>query len=299
MPGEMLLRPAEMSIKRKEQVERTRSIAKKHPKYLEAKDGSGGFTWQLRVTQGSIMTIPPPENEKRGYDVKELSSFFELSQDTGFSKQRLCKFYTLWTNSARGDMNKSQFVNWMKNVGFPEPTVVRRLFDVFDVDSGGSIDYEECCIGLSYIMFRDDKYNPLQRTDKRFYQICFRLMDLQGDGELTMFEFFKVVQSAADLSAKQALAIVSSVFALLDPRKFGSVSSHGFETILMKHEEYWAFMRQILLMLSLQNHTSREYMKAHRGFRELCVAIGAPLQQRPGARPWPDYSDSSSSDYDD
>jgi len=109
----------------------------------------------------------------------------------------------------------------MGKVGFPDKNIVRRMFDVFDLDGGGEIDFEECCIGLSYIMPRDNHHVPLEKHDMKFYEICFNLLDTDGDGVISMFEFFNVVQSAARLGPQKALSITQFIFRTLDPLNKG------------------------------------------------------------------------------
>merc|ERR1712046_468004 len=106
----------------------------------------------------------------------------------------------------------------MKKVGFPDMFVVKRLFDVFDTDGGGSIDFEECAKGLSYIMQRDNHHIPLLQTDMKFYEICFKLFDSNGDDDLSLFEFFQMVQIAGHLGPQKALKITKTCFEKLDPR---------------------------------------------------------------------------------
>ena len=123
------------------------------------------------------VSIPPPETPDIDFDLKNLGSFFKLSQKTGFSKKKCREFFRLWTNFTKEDMTKGPFTVWMGKIGFTDKNIVKRLFDIFDLDGGGEIDFEECCLGLSYIMPRDNHHIPLLPSDMKFYEICFKLLD--------------------------------------------------------------------------------------------------------------------------
>ena len=60
------------------------------------------------------------EESEDEYDEDDLSSFFRLSQKTGFSKKKLCEIFRKWLQVTRHDMNVQQFTLWMTNIGFQE-----------------------------------------------------------------------------------------------------------------------------------------------------------------------------------
>jgi len=181
------------------------------PHSLEIKYESSSFGDPCKMGSlfavGIQVSIPPPETPDIDFDLKNLGSFFKLSQKTGFSKKKCREFFRLWSNFTKEDMTKGPFTVWMGKIGFPDKNIVKRLFDIFDLDGGGEIDFEECCLGLSYIMPRDNHHISLERSDMKFYEICFKLLDTDCDGEISMFEFFNTVQSAARLGPQKVIHV--------------------------------------------------------------------------------------------
>jgi len=273
-PGTQILTVSELNDKAKHEWVEERRYARKNPNFIEAKDGSGGFFKCMHSLSGTIISMPPPETEEKRYDIKDLSTFFKLSQQTGFSKKKCRELYKQWTTVTKDDMAKGPFCAWMAKIGFKDKLIVKRLFDVFDSDGGGSIDYEECAKGLSYIMQRDNHHIPLRRSDMKFYEICYKLLDSNDDEDLSVFEFFQVVQIAGHLGPQKALKITKCLFDILDPRDLGSVAYDTFVFKVQENEIIWEFFRAMLVLVSLDPETS-EANKARYRFFELCVSIGA------------------------
>jgi calcium-dependent protein kinase len=81
-------------------------------------------------------------------------------------------------------VNKEQFVGIMTSLGMGG-LPLDRIFDVFDADGSGDIDYKELLCGLARL--RSDSEDAVR--------MCFQIFDANGDGTLSLTELIRLLQS--------------------------------------------------------------------------------------------------------
>ena len=87
--------------------------------------------------------------------------------------------------------NRFTFDKIMALQGFPPSTTTRRLFDVFDTDQSGSIDFRELIVGLNML----SESSGIEVLAKKL----FVMVDTRGKRFLTVLEVKKVVQQCLSL----------------------------------------------------------------------------------------------------
>lgn len=106
------------------------------------------------------------------------------------------------------------------------------MFDLFDRDGSGSIDFREFLVGLAILCDRADPATKLA--------FCFRMYDLDGDGCISRAELYKIVEScllqnALVLPADVLSRLVDSTFALVDTDGDGRITEAEFSTYVAAH----------------------------------------------------------------
>ena len=130
---------------------------------------------------GTGFTVRPKlQDVLSGVDTGSLT--LEELQKIADSFQKICG-----ADASRGCLVSSEdFQNVMTDLGFgalPLP----RVFNIFDVDGNGQVDYRELVVCLSLLKARGEKAIAL----------CFNLYDLDGSGYITRDELAKVLQFTA------------------------------------------------------------------------------------------------------
>lgn len=195
-----------------------------------------------------MQEVSPSVLEEPYFDEKELSTFFRLSQMTGFSKQRLADIFSKWSEVTRHeDMSLSQFSPWMKSIGFDDRLVIEQLFHAFDEDGGGSISFTECALGLSFVLSRDIKLPQFElgSDDPRFWEIAFRFLDRDGKGSLQKMGVTKLLMAAIKMGARQASDHAEMVLRLVGG---DGASLKEFQSSGQTNPEVYRLLRQILVI---------------------------------------------------
>lgn len=205
-----------------------------------------------------MQVVSPSVLEEAYYDENVPSTFFRLSQKTGFSKKRLSEIFSKWSEVTRNeDMGLSQFSAWMKSIGFPERVVIEQLFFAFDEDGGGSISFAECASGLSYTLARDIRLPQFELSAEScpgFAVLAFRFLDRDRSGILKKMGLCKLLIAALKMSARAASEMSASLL------QFTSNEQPGFVQAVHSYPELWRFLRQ-LLQLQNQPRGSREFVQ--------------------------------------
>jgi len=217
-----------------------------------------GTRRRTKVNRCSLVMqeVSPSVLEEAAFDSNELSTFFRLSQITGFSKARLAGIFEKWSAVTRHeDMSFSQFSPWMKSLGFDDNIVVEQLFHAFDEDGGGSISFPECTIGLSFVLSRDIKLPQFQvgSNQPEFWEIAFRFFDRDAKGVVDKVGVTKLIMAALKVGCRQSSEYADQLLALISPGDHNSTNVGEFGALGSAIPEVYRFFRQVL---QIQNKAS-------------------------------------------
>eukprot|EP01104_Vermistella_antarctica_P018810 TRINITY_DN7116_c0_g1_i1.p1 TRINITY_DN7116_c0_g1~~TRINITY_DN7116_c0_g1_i1.p1 ORF type:complete len:1058 (+),score=241.94 TRINITY_DN7116_c0_g1_i1:247-3420(+) len=158
--------------------------------------------------------------------------FAKLEKDTHFGAAELTKLLSTWREhaSAKGDIGRKEFAVGMNAIGITDPLAIEQNFTAFDTNHDGSINFLEFAVGLSTLQrgspdermkFMFDAYDqddsgylePLEVfgifkstmrsqghtiVDNEVMSLvneCFKELDLDHDGRLSLDEFRMAVKS--------------------------------------------------------------------------------------------------------
>lgn len=223
-----------------------------------------------------MQVVSPSVLDDAYYDENSLSTFFRLSQKTGFSKQRLAEIFSKWAEVTRQeDMLLGQFCTWMKNIGFQDSIAIEQLFYAFDEDGGGSISFAECTMGLSFILPRDIRLQRFEVTIEgcpEFLEIAYKFLDYHTNfdehrGLLMKAGICKLLSSSLKMSARAASAMAAELI------EFAGDKRAKFLHTLQKCPELWRFMRQLLQIQNQEQHTREFVVGKQRALRHFDNAL--------------------------
>lgn len=122
-----------------------------------------------------------------------------LSAETGLSLHALNNYLAIFTLEQKGlnkrPMKFDKFKNLMRKLRFTNSTIVKRMFEVFDVSNDGAINFSELCKGLSF--FVEHAYSAdYSVADPQLFSYMTKFLDLDGSGNLSQFELYKILQGS-------------------------------------------------------------------------------------------------------
>jgi len=243
-----------------DELEKNRKRVASNPFYSEDYEGVMRHYSTYSIIR-HVMPQRPSEEEE--FNEEDLSTFFTLSQKTGFSKARLCEIYKKWISVTRNDMTPNQFCSWMRTIGFQDRTVIARLFEALDEDCGGTLSFAEVCMGLSFIMDRDIKLPQFKVTqfDEYFYKLCHKVCDFDGRGALSRFEVYKVIASTLGTNSKETKDIVEIIWSkAVGPGRTDEIAFITFRQCLYYHRFIWRFFRKVMMMQAV-DRSSAEFVR--------------------------------------
>mmetsp|Transcript_11553 Transcript_11553/g.29129 ORF Transcript_11553/g.29129 Transcript_11553/m.29129 type:complete len:201 (-) Transcript_11553:74-676(-) len=132
----------------------------------------------------------------------------EITATSKFSREDLKKLSDEFNKVSKdGQLNREQFASVVQSVlpstdqitavvaGGDRSSKLHSLFDAFDVDGNGTVDFKELATGLSIL---------LMGTEQEKITFAFRLLDANGDGDISLEEillYFKAyIQSRHKLT---------------------------------------------------------------------------------------------------
>ncbi|XP_064639975.1 lysophosphatidylcholine acyltransferase 2-like isoform X2 [Lineus longissimus] len=154
-----------------------------------------------------------------------LVEFQKLSRKLGINfdnmKELLDKFSSI--TDEKGHITLEVFAN---HLGLPVNDTVKEVFDMYDRDGSGTIDFREYVIGLSLISMPAN-------TDETL-QLAFRLFDVHGDGYITLPELTSILHHSFNMEDIEILKLFNEV----DANKDEKITYDEFKAYAVKKPEY-------------------------------------------------------------
>eukprot|EP01010_Urceolus_cornutus_P001007 NODE_1522_length_868_cov_216.716728_g1181_i0.p1 GENE.NODE_1522_length_868_cov_216.716728_g1181_i0~~NODE_1522_length_868_cov_216.716728_g1181_i0.p1 ORF type:complete len:205 (-),score=35.79 NODE_1522_length_868_cov_216.716728_g1181_i0:160-774(-) len=161
----------------------------------------------------------------------------KLQKETNFSIEQITKLHeTFKSISARrvddGVISKAEFFEVLEVQ--TQNALLDRMFELFDSNGGGTIDFREFLAGVSILS------NVSSRKEK--LNFCFRMYDLDGNGTITQDELLKIVEAvllhnSLSISKEHVVALVSATFEAADLDKDGHITEAEFEKYVINHPQ--------------------------------------------------------------
>jgi len=219
----------------------TRAVEMKYGRSLTLRyEGVDGEKWTidsdkelqkaLETVSAGVLNLYVIAKFKSGsnYDWKSLDSsssdtsnfakmLKELEYETDFKFSDLKALSKQFQRSARkGRFDKAQFVQQLKKSagGKISDTQAKQLFNSFDKNKNGYVDFREFVIGLSMLMGAD--------LEQRM-QLCFDAYDINGDGRIDKYEFSRIVKAAFE--STQVVAVEEEMIENLVDKVFNTVDT--------------------------------------------------------------------------
>jgi len=163
----------------------------------------------------------------------------KLHQATHFDQKELKAMYRQFKKETpTGLINKEEFKEVMKQMGVVDPFLQDLIFNVFDDNKDGSINFQEFVTALS-VMTRGDPNEKLE--------FAFHMYDLDGNGFIDKHEmilimeaFYKLVGPLVTFSGKKyesPTALVEEFFDLMDANGDGKISMEEYKNGALKNPD--------------------------------------------------------------
>eukprot|EP01121_Diplochlamys_sp_Union-15-3_P019235 TRINITY_DN719_c0_g1_i1.p1 TRINITY_DN719_c0_g1~~TRINITY_DN719_c0_g1_i1.p1 ORF type:complete len:207 (-),score=58.44 TRINITY_DN719_c0_g1_i1:31-606(-) len=163
----------------------------------------------------------------------------DLHKKTHFTQKELKDMYKQFKKETpQGVINKKEFKEVMKAMGVAEPFLQDLLFNVFDANKDGSINFQEFVSALS-IMTRG--------TNDEKIEFAFQMYDFDGSKTITkegmtqiMESFFKLVGPLVTFSGKQyhqPEVLVDGFFEEMDSNGDGKISLEEYKEGAVKNAD--------------------------------------------------------------
>jgi len=162
-----------------------------------------------------------------------------LHSSTHFDQKELKAMYKQFRKETpNGVINKTEFKEVMKQMGVVDSFLQDLIFNVFDDNKDGSINFQEFVTALS-VMTRGDPNEKLE--------FAFSMYDLDGNGyidkeEMTqiMEAFYKLVGPLVTFSGKKydtPTILVEEFFEAMDTNKDGRISIEEYKEGALKNPD--------------------------------------------------------------
>ncbi|XP_004689583.1 PREDICTED: lysophosphatidylcholine acyltransferase 2B-like [Condylura cristata] len=156
-----------------------------------------------------------------------LVEFTKLSQklklDWDNIHQHLDEYAAVAVASKGGVIGITEFANYLK---LPVSEPLKQLFNLFDSNNDGYIDFREYVIGLTVLC------NP-SNTEK-ILKLSFKLFDLDEDGFITEQELTAILRAAFGVPDLD----VSKLFREIAGKKSDRISYRRFKRFALRHPQY-------------------------------------------------------------
>ncbi|KAL7671172.1 hypothetical protein ACOME3_006078 [Neoechinorhynchus agilis] len=150
-------------------------------------------------------------------------------RETHFSRSEIVKWHTDFLKDCpNGLLTERQFMNMYEQVGNREQasTVAKYLFQTFDLDGTGTIDFEEFIRAISAMT---------RGNFKQKLSMVFRLYDINNDGKLERHEMRHIIQTFfGDAMSSDR---IDRVFELLDLNSDSVITKNEFLQACANNDE--------------------------------------------------------------
>jgi len=178
---------------------------------------------------------------------KEIKLLRSTQKLTSMSKEDLAHSYKEFKRDyPNGEIDKAGFARMVGDF-LPEnqrsPMLIDRLFNAFDTDNSGGIDFREFMIAISL----SSSDNPEEKL-----LFCFRSLDVNNDGHLTRSEvlhavelLFKHYPGMEDVVAEQLNSpekVVEQIFSKVDSNGDGMLTPEELITFMKKHPKTFNYL---------------------------------------------------------
>jgi len=162
---------------------------------------------------------------------KELKDFLA---STHFEADEINALYNHFRSVAQKKVDDKLIdrQEFQMSLGIKESLFVDRMFQLFDGNTDGFINFAEYLTGLSVLSNRG--------TIDEKIKFSFRIYDMDGDGKISDAELSKMLQTTlaendVKLTPEQAAAIVKSTFLEADTNRDGYIDMTEYRKMVEKH----------------------------------------------------------------
>eukprot|EP00727_Mastigamoeba_balamuthi_P014210 m51a1_g9411 hypothetical protein (915) ;mRNA; r:336243-342515 len=152
---------------------------------------AAGGTPELRRSlspgASSVRTPRSARSPASSYSPEELAMFEELEKTSHFNQREIKMMYQKFRKEAPDlQIDRAGFALVTEGMGIKEKFLQEAIFNKFDTDRSGAIDFKEFVTGMS-VMTRGSAEEKLEAA--------FRMYDLDGSGSISLDEFLKIMES--------------------------------------------------------------------------------------------------------
>jgi len=206
----------------------------------------------LGLKKGNISTMG---NESTRLSPEETEILRSAESSTRLSRKELLKEYKKFKKQfPDGQINRDQFNNLAGSFLPPnqrESGFVDRLFNAFDNDHSGTVDFSEFMLAMT-MCSSDDPISKLR--------FCFRSLDLDNSGTLDRVELLYAVELifkhnpglgdkvAEDVNSPEK--VVTKIFTLIDANQDNSLSCEELINFMQEDPKTFSYLGLNLIFLT-------------------------------------------------
>lgn len=157
-----------------------------------------------------------------------------ISDTGGFTAEQVQEMYNCFQNfGTDGQITKKQFAEIMATIGFNDERAAFSLFDSWDVNSGGTLDFGEILHAFSLLSNGDFEQK---------LAMIFQAYDLNGNGAIDWDELVRAVRAQSEvrgeiLPNEQVDVIVKKFFQHFDTNRDFKITYEEFKQGYLRFEE--------------------------------------------------------------
>jgi len=141
-------------------------------------------------------------------------------------------------------MDKAQFSNVVRRYGYAAEEISHHLFEIFDADNSGSIDFDEMILGLASL-----RPENLSANAEGF----FKVIDIDQSGQVSRLELVHTLGMLDRAPMKEVLTDVGRVFALLQVHPKRNIEHAKFVHAFRFNQEAQEIFRKYLAVFPNEN----------------------------------------------